>query len=74
MKRRGKGAPTAFAAALVAGAAFGVFGVTALLVFSRLRNLIFESMTANVDGLVTVLGVVPAFDRRRTTVQGRLHL
>ena len=70
VKRRGKGAPTAFAAALVAGAAFGVFGVTALLVFSRLRNLIFESMTANVDGLVTVLGVVPAFDRAGQLFKG----
>ena len=63
VKRRGRGAPTVFGAALVAGAVFGVVGVAALLILSRLRNLIFETMTANVDGLATVLGVVPALER-----------
>jgi energy-coupling factor transport system ATP-binding protein len=63
VKRRGKGAPTAFGAGLVAGTLFGAYGVASLLVFSRLRNLIFESITANVDGLATILSVVPAFER-----------
>ncbi|WP_319451863.1 MULTISPECIES: ATP-binding cassette domain-containing protein [unclassified Mycobacterium] len=63
LKRRGRGAPTAFVAALVAGTVFGVFGVAALLLFSRLRTLIFETITANAEGVATVLGFVPAFER-----------
>ncbi len=63
VKRRGRGAPTVFGAALVAGMVFGLVGVASLLILSRLRNLIFETMTANVDGLATALGVVPALER-----------
>jgi energy-coupling factor transport system ATP-binding protein len=63
VKRRGRGAPTAFAAALVAGTVFGAVGVAALLLFSRLRNLIFETITANAEGAATLLGFVPAFER-----------
>jgi len=63
VKRRGRGAPTAFAAALVAGTVFGAVGVAALLLFSRLRTLIFETITANAEGMATVLGFVPAFER-----------
>ena len=62
LKRRGKGAPTAFVAGLAAGTVFGVFGVAALLVFSRVRTLIFETVTANAEGVATILGVVPAFE------------
>ncbi|MGV0848642.1 ATP-binding cassette domain-containing protein [Mycolicibacterium phlei] len=59
VKRRGRGTPTVFVAALVAGAAFGVFVVAALAVLSRLRNLLFESMTANIDGTAAVLERIP---------------
>jgi energy-coupling factor transport system ATP-binding protein len=62
VKRRGRGAPTVFAGALVMGAAFGVVAVATLLVASRLRHLIFESITANANGLATVLGSVPGFE------------
>ncbi|MDT5080127.1 MAG: energy-coupling factor transport system ATP-binding protein [Mycobacterium sp.] len=62
VKRRGRGAPTVFAGAVVMGAAFGVAGVAALLVASRLRHLIVESFTANVNGMATVLGSVPGFE------------
>jgi energy-coupling factor transporter ATP-binding protein EcfA2 len=61
VKRRGRGAPTVFAWSVVLGAAFGVAGVAALLVASRLRHLIFESVAANVNGLATVLDSVPGF-------------
>jgi energy-coupling factor transporter ATP-binding protein EcfA2 len=62
VKRRGRGAPTVFAGAVVMGAAFGVAGVAALLVASRLRHLIVESLAANVNGVATVLGSVPGFE------------
>jgi energy-coupling factor transporter ATP-binding protein EcfA2 len=59
VKRRGRGTPTVFVAALVAGALFGVVIVAALAVLSRLRDLIFASMTANVDGTAAVLRRIP---------------
>jgi len=59
IKRRGRGTPTVFLAGILAGAVFGVASVLALMVLSRLRNLIFESMTANVDGLAAVLSRIP---------------
>jgi energy-coupling factor transporter ATP-binding protein EcfA2 len=59
VKRRGRGTPTAFVAGLVAGGVFGLFGTGALLVLVRLRNLVFESMTANVDGIAAILRRIP---------------
>src|SRR6476620_6699075 len=55
VKRRGRGTPTVFVAAIVAGAAFGIAAVGALALLSRLRNLIFDSITANVTGTARVL-------------------
>src|SRR4051794_20494411 len=46
VKRRGRGTPTVFLASLVAGSLFGLANVLALTVFSRLRHLIFDSVTA----------------------------
>jgi len=62
VKRRGRGTPTVVVAALVAGAAFGVFTVAALSVLSRLRNLIFDSVTANIDGLAAILSRIPLLE------------
>ncbi|MCH9666454.1 MAG: ATP-binding cassette domain-containing protein [Actinomycetia bacterium] len=59
VKRRGRGTPTVVASALVAGALFGVATVIALAVLSRLRNLIFESVTANVTGTAAILARIP---------------
>ena len=59
VKRRGRGTPTVVASALVAGALFGLATVVALAVLSRLRNLIFESVTANVTGLAAILARIP---------------
>lgn len=50
IKRRGRGWPTMLIASLIAGAAFGAFAVGALAVLSRLRHLIFETITANAEG------------------------
>ncbi|MCW2691272.1 MAG: ATPase component of various ABC-type transport system with duplicated ATPase domain [Mycobacterium sp.] len=62
IKRRGRGTPTVIACALVAGALFGVAGVAWLTIFSRLRNLVFDSLTANVNGLAAVLARIPHMD------------
>ncbi|MGZ8802639.1 MAG: ATP-binding cassette domain-containing protein, partial [Mycobacterium sp.] len=62
VKRRGRGTPTVIASALVAGALFGAATVVALTILSRLRNLIFESVTANVTGVAAVLARVPGME------------
>lgn len=62
VKRRGRGTPTVIASALVAGAVFGVATVVALAVLSRLRSLIFESVTANVTGMAAVLARIPGME------------
>ncbi|MEZ0338610.1 DUF2232 domain-containing protein [Mycobacterium sp. pV006] len=62
VKRRGRGTPTVFAAALVAGAVFGAVIVVALTVLSRLRHLIFVTVSANVDGVAAVLTRVPGME------------
>ncbi len=59
VKRRGRGTPTVMLAALVAGALFGAATVVALSILSRLRHLIFESMTANINGLAAVIARIP---------------
>ena len=57
--RRGRGWPTVVLVGLVAGSVFGGAVVAALSVLVRLRHLIFESMTANVDGIAAVLTSFP---------------
>ncbi len=58
VKRRGRGTPTVIVSSLIAGLAFGAAMVAMLAVLTRLRHLIFEVMTANVDGLASFLGRV----------------
>ena len=55
MKRRGRGTPTVIAVGLVAGVVFGIFIIGALTVLVRLRTLTFSAMTANFDGVVSVM-------------------
>lgn len=59
VKRRGRGTPTVVVAALGAGIVFGAVAVTALAILSRLRHLIFESLTANVNGLARAMSHIP---------------
>ncbi len=59
IKRRGRGTPTVLITGLVAGAVFGAAVVAALSILVRLRHLIFESMTANVDGTATFIARIP---------------
>ncbi|MBU9765698.1 DUF2232 domain-containing protein [Mycobacterium sp. TNTM28] len=62
VKRRGRGTATAFGAAVVAGAAFGAASIVALSVLSRLRNLIFDSLSAAMEGIAKVLEQLPVLD------------
>lgn len=59
VKRRNRGTPTVIVVGLCAGVAFGAVSIGALIVLARLRNLIFESMTANVNGLARALSHLP---------------
>ncbi len=58
VKRKGRGAPTVIVSSLIAGLAFGAAVVGELTVMTRLRHLIFEVMTANVDGVAAFLARV----------------
>ncbi|MCV7064018.1 hypothetical protein H7I76_34680, partial [Mycolicibacterium vaccae] len=51
VKRRRRGTPTVVVASFVAGVVFGAAVVGALAVLTRLRQLIFDAITANVDGV-----------------------
>ncbi len=62
VKRRGRGTPTVLVSALLAGALFGLVIVGALAVLSRLRHLMFESVTANVTGLAAVIARIPQME------------
>jgi energy-coupling factor transport system ATP-binding protein len=59
VKRRKRGTATVVLSSVVAGAVFGVFVVAALGVLSRLRHLIFESVTANINGVAAVIARIP---------------
>lgn len=62
VKRRGRGTATAFAASVVAGAVFGSAIVVALTVLTRLRSLIFDSLSAGIEGIAKVLDRLPVLD------------
>ncbi|HWT49062.1 MAG TPA: DUF2232 domain-containing protein, partial [Mycobacterium sp.] len=55
VKRNRRGKPTVIVSSLVAGFALGGVMVGALAGLTRLRHLIFDAITANVDGIATAL-------------------
>jgi energy-coupling factor transporter ATP-binding protein EcfA2 len=61
VKRRQRGTRTVIVASLIAGAVSGGATVGALALLARLRHLIFAAITANVDGLATVLRRIGRF-------------
>jgi energy-coupling factor transporter ATP-binding protein EcfA2 len=61
IKRRGRGTGTVLIVSLIAGAVFNLFAVGALMLLSRLRNLIFDAITANIDGIAAVLTAISRF-------------
>jgi energy-coupling factor transport system ATP-binding protein len=62
VKRRGRGTFSVVIASFGAGVVFGAASVGALMVLSRLRALIFDSLTASVNGLAAVLAHIPHLD------------
>jgi energy-coupling factor transporter ATP-binding protein EcfA2 len=59
IKRRGRGLFTVLCAALVAGSLFGAVTVAALAILVRLRHLLFDSVTANINGLAALIARIP---------------
>ncbi|WP_082978808.1 ATP-binding cassette domain-containing protein [Mycobacterium sp. 1081908.1] len=55
IKRRRRGLPTVIFWSLIAGLAFGAADVIGLTVMSRLRHLIFDVLTADVNGVAAML-------------------
>ncbi|BBY25619.1 putative ABC transporter ATP-binding protein [Mycobacterium stomatepiae] len=55
VKRKGRGVPTVIAASLVAGFLWGAAWVGVFAVLTRLRQLIFGVLTANVNGVAAFL-------------------
>ncbi|MEI7545392.1 MAG: ATP-binding cassette domain-containing protein [Mycobacteriaceae bacterium] len=69
IKRRGRGTPTMIAVSVIAGVLNGLWIIAALTVLARLRTLTFEAMTANVDGVVSVMSQFEPF--RQSAAQTR---
>lgn len=69
IKRRGRGTPTVVAVSIIAGSIFGMGIIGALMVLVRLRTLTFEAMTANVDGVVSVMSQFEPF--RQSAIETR---
>ncbi|MDR3659360.1 MAG: ATP-binding cassette domain-containing protein [Mycobacterium sp.] len=59
VKRRGLGIATVLWASVLAGMVFGAYVIGILLLVSRLRELIFAAMTANINGLANAISVLP---------------
>jgi energy-coupling factor transport system ATP-binding protein len=59
VKRRGRGIFTVILASLAAGVVVGAGSVGALIVLSRLRQLLFDSLTASMDGATAVIAKIP---------------
>lgn len=57
--RRRRGTPTVIAVSCVAGVVLGGAGVVALTVLARLRQLVFDTIAATVNGVAAVLARVP---------------
>ncbi len=55
IKRKGRGTPTVVFSSMIAGVAFGAATVGMLMVLSRLRHLILQVTTSNVDGMANFM-------------------
>jgi energy-coupling factor transporter ATP-binding protein EcfA2 len=61
VKRRHRGTGTVIVVSVLAGAVFNAFAVAALALLSRLRHLIFDAITANINGVAAVLRGIGRF-------------
>ncbi len=59
IKRRGRGTPTVIAVSIVAGILNGIWIIGALLVLVRLRTLVLDSLSANVNGILNFMSGLP---------------
>jgi energy-coupling factor transporter ATP-binding protein EcfA2 len=55
VKRNGRGVPTVIFSSFFAGLVFGGAVIAELMLMTRLRHLIFQVMTANVDGIASFM-------------------
>lgn len=58
IKRRGRGTPTVVVSSVIAGLVFGAANVGILMVLTRLRHLMRDAISANVNGLASFFGRV----------------
>lgn len=58
IKRRGRGTPTVVVSSVIAGLVFGAGNVGILMVLTRLRHLMRDAISANVNGLASFFGRV----------------
>jgi energy-coupling factor transport system ATP-binding protein len=61
VKRRQRGTGTVVIVSIIAGAFFNAVAIGALAILSRLRHLIFDAITANINGAATVLRGIGRF-------------
>jgi len=61
VKRRNRGTGTVIVVSVLAGAVFNALAVAALALLSRLRHLIFDAITANINGVAAVLTGIGRF-------------
>ena len=69
IKRRGWGMPMVVVAGTVLGVLNGLWIIAILIVLERLRTLIFEAMTANVDGVVSLMSKFEPFRQAAADVR-----
>ncbi len=73
VKRRQRGTGTVIVVSILAGAVFNLFAVAALAVLVRLRHLIFDAITANINGVAAVLTGIGRFVDRASVPAQRTH-
>ena len=61
IKRRGRGTPTVVAVSIVAGILNGLWIIGVLTVLVRLRTLVLEALSANVDGVLNFMSDLPVY-------------
>jgi energy-coupling factor transport system ATP-binding protein len=73
VKRRRRGTGTVLVVSFVAGALFNLATVAALAALVRLRNLIFDAVTANINGIAAILRSIGRFaDSHSFPLSGRV--
>lgn len=61
IKRRGRGTLTVIGVSVIAGILNGLWIIAMLTILERLRTLVFEALTANVEGMLTAMSKFEVF-------------